>query len=177
MLYPQQNYFVHFNAEQNLLLSNYCYAITQAIGGAIVVTGEKGVSLLNPDTGTLRSVELETALPLSGFNYGCGILTCRNGEIFFGGVNGLATCFEHELHLPPKEYKLYFSSLWVNNEEVVPNAEDGIMDKVLPFLDSVRLKYYQNNLRFAFTSNNYIETITETKREYMLEGFDTKWQN
>lgn len=176
MLYPQQNYFVHFNAEQNLLLSNYCYAITQAIGGAIVVTGEKGVSLLNPDTGTLRSVELETALPLSGFNYGCGILTCRNGEIFFGGVNGLATCFEHELHLPPKEYKLYFSSLWVNNEEVVPNAEDGIMDKVLPFLDSVRLKYYQNNLRFAFTSNNYIETITETKREYMLEGFDTKWQ-
>lgn len=175
MLYPEQNYFVHFNAEQNLLLSNYCYSITQSIEGDMIISGDKGISLLDPDTRTLRSVELETALPLSGFNYGCGILTCRNGEIFFGGVNGLATCFEQDLYLTPKDYQLYFSSLSVNNEEVVPNAQDGIIDKALPYMKYVKLKHYQNNLKFAFTSNNYIKSITETKREYMLSGFDDKW--
>jgi signal transduction histidine kinase/ligand-binding sensor domain-containing protein/DNA-binding response OmpR family regulator len=175
MLSPGSGQFVHFTAEQNLLQSNYCYEIAQSSEGYLIITGDKGLSLLDPDKRILRSVELELALPLSGLNYGCGILTCRNGEVFVGGVNGLATYFEQDLHLAPKEYQLYFSSLWVNNEEVVPNAPDGIIDKALPYMDHIRLKSYQNNLRFSFTSNNYIETITETGREYRLSGFDDKW--
>lgn len=54
-------------------------------------------------------MELGTALPLTGINIGCGILVCKNGEIFVGSSNGMATFFEQQLFNSAKDYQLYFS--------------------------------------------------------------------
>ena len=167
--------FTGFTSVNSELLSDYCYDIVQSKQGYLVISGDKGLSFFNPDQSIFKTVYLKTALPISGINTGCGMLVCQNGEIFVGGIDGLTTFFEYELFSPAKDYKLYFSALYINNERAYPNDSKGVLNEALPFTEQIILKHKQNNLIFTFASNNYINTLRTTDYEYMLEGFDEKW--
>lgn len=167
--------FIRYSAENNLLQSNYCYEVSQSIQGFLIITGDKGLSLLDPDKMSYRPVGLETALPISGINSGCGLLVCKNGEVFVGGVNGMTSFFEESFHTPPKDHELYFSSLSVNNEPIYAYSSGGIINESLPYCSEINLKHNQNNLIISFASNSYTRTSTKLECEYMLEGYDGKW--
>lgn len=167
--------FTGYTAENDLLQSNYCYNIAESVQGYLIISGDKGLTFLNPDRKIVRAVDLETALPISGINNGCGLLVCRNGEIFTGGIDGVTSFFEQELLSSAKEYRLYFSGLHINNEVVYPNDHNNVLTEALPYTKRIELNHRQNNLIFSFTSNNYINTLKKTAYEYKLEGFDTKW--
>lgn len=171
----KENSFIRYSANQSLLQSDYCYDIVQTKMGSLLVSGEKGLSILSPDKKKNQAIELGTALPISGINYGCGMFVCEDGEIFVGGVNGLTSFWEESLFLPPKEYNLYFTSLSVNNEVVHPDSSSKILRESLPYIKKIELKHNQNNLIFTFTSNNYVGTLETPVYEYQMEGLDTKW--
>ena len=90
---------------------DYCYELTLSTLDQLVITGDKGITFFDPDQNLFKVVELGTALPLTGINIGCGILVCKNGEIFVGSSNGMATFFEQQLFNSAKDYQLYFSCL------------------------------------------------------------------
>lgn len=167
--------FTGYTTENSMILSNYCYDIKESTQGYLVVSGDKGLSFFDPDLQLFKVVELGTALPIGGINKGCGLLVCKNGEILVGGIDGLSTFFEQDLFSPAKEYQLYFSELYINNELVHPNDHTKALPEALPYTKEINLKHNQNNLIIAFNSNNYINTLKETSYEYMLEGFDNKW--
>ena len=166
--------FIGYTTENSFIASNYCYELTLSTLDQLVITGDKGI-IFDPDQNLFKVVELGTALPLSGINIGCGILVCKNGEIFVGGSNGMATFFEQQLFNSTKDYQLYFSDLFINNEQVSPGDPDKVLTAALPFTRKIELAYNQNNLIFTFTSNNYVNTLKKASYEYMLEGFDKKW--
>lgn len=87
----------------------------------------------------------------------------------------MATFFEQQLFNSTKDYQLYFSDLFINNEQVSPGDPDKVLTAALPFTRKIELAYNQNNLIFTFTSNNYVNTLKKASYEYMLEGFDKKW--
>ena len=95
-------------------------------------------------------VELGTALPVSGINKGCGLLVCRNGEIFVGGIDGVSTFFEQDLFRPAKDYQLYFSDLYINNEIVRPGDRTHILSEALPYTPEIDLNHKHNNLIVTF---------------------------
>ena len=167
--------FTGYSVENDLLRSNYCYDIVQSIQGYLIISGDKGLSFLNPDKKILKAAELGTALPISGINDGCGMLVCRNGEIFVGGTDGATSFFEQDLFLKSKDYKLYFSELFINNELVHPEGPAKAINQSLPYTTNIVLNHNQNNLTISFASNNYVNTLSKTTYEYMLEGFDEKW--
>lgn len=167
--------YTGYTAEKDLLQSNYCYNISQSTQGYLIITGNKGVTFFNPYRNLVKAVELNTGLPISGINEGCGLLVCRNGEIFIGGTNGATSFFEQELFAAAKDYRLYFSGLAINNEPVTPESHPGVLSRAMPFTRQIELNHKQNNLIFTFTSNNYINTLKKTAYEYKLEGFDKKW--
>ncbi len=171
----ETNSFVKYSAEQNLLQSNYCYDIVQTKKGSLLISGDKGISILSPDKQKLEVIELGIALPISGINYGCGMFVCQDGEIFIGGVDGLTSFHEESLFLSKKKYKLYFSSLSVNNELVHPGPSSKVLKEALPYTEKITLKYNQNNLIFTFTTNNYVSSLETPVYEYKMEGFDEKW--
>ena len=166
--------FISFTAEKNMLLSNYCYDIVQTEQDELVILSDKGLSFLNVEDGKLRTIHRE-ALFLSSINYGCGLLVCRNGEIFAGGNGGLISFFEQEVFNKNKEYDLFFSSLSVNEVKVTPLDKTKILRQALPFTNKIILNHHQDNLNITFASNNYIHTRTKEQYEYFLEGFDDKW--
>lgn len=171
----KNNSFKGYTTENSMILSNYCYEIEESQQGYLIISGDKGLSFFDPEQSMFKVVELGTALPVSGINKGCGLLVCKNGEIFVGGIDGLSTFFEQDLFRPSKDYQLYFSDLYINNEPVYPKDQSRILSEALPYTQEIHLNHNQNNLILNFNSNNYINTLKETAYEYKLEGFDTKW--
>ena len=167
--------FIGYTTENSFIASDYCYELTLSPLDQLVITGDKGITFFDPDQNLFKVVELGTALPLTGINIGCGILVCKNGEIFVGSSNGMATFFEQQLFNSAKDYQLYFSDLFINNEQVSPGDHNKVLATALPFTREIELAYNQNNLIFTFTSNNYVNTLKKASYEYMLEGFDKKW--
>ncbi len=167
--------FIGYTTENSFIASDYCYELTLSTLDQLVITGDKGITFFDPDQNLFKVVELGTALPLTGINIGCGILVCKNGEIFVGSSNGMATFFEQQLFNSAKDYQLYFSDLFINNEQVSPGDHNKVLATALPFTREIELAYNQNNLIFTFTSNNYVNTLKKAPYEYMLEGFDKKW--
>ncbi|WP_293674587.1 two-component regulator propeller domain-containing protein [uncultured Parabacteroides sp.] len=171
----KDNRFTGYTTENSFIASNYCYELALSTIDQLVITGDKGITFFDPDQNLFRVVELGTALPLSGINIGCGILVCKNGEIFVGGSNGMATFFEQQLFNSTKDYQLYFSDLYINNDLVTPGNPDKVLNAALPYTQDIELAYNQNNLIFTFTSNNYVNTLKKAAYEYRLEGFDKRW--
>lgn len=167
--------FIGYTTENSFIASDYCYELTLSTLDQLVITGDKGITFFDPDQNLFKVVELGTALPLTGINIGCGILVCKNGEIFVGSSNGMATFFEQQLFNSAKDYQLYFSDLFINYEQVSPGDHNKVLATALPFTREIELAYNQNNLIFTFTSNNYVNTLKKASYEYMLEGFDKKW--
>lgn len=170
-----KNQFIGYTTENSFIASNYCYELALSTIDQLVITGDKGITFFDPDQNLFKVVELGTALPLSGINTGCGILVCRNGEIFVGSSNGMATFFEQQLFNSTKDYQLFFSDLYINNEPVIANDHNKVLNTALPYTREIELAHNQNNLILTFTSNNYVNTLKKAAYEYMLEGFDKKW--
>jgi len=166
--------FISYTTEKNMLLSNYCYDIVQSEQDELIILSDKGISLLNVDEKKLRTINQDILL-LSAINYGCGLLACRNGEIFAGGNGGLISFFEQEIYKINKSYDLYFSTLSVNEVKVTPSDKTKILQQALPFTNKIVLNHTQDNLNITFASNNYINTFTKEQYEYYLDGFDDKW--
>ena len=120
-------------------------------------------------------MELGQALPLNGINAGCGVLVCCNGEIFVGGTNGVTTFFEQQLMNQGKEYQLYFSELYINNEIVRPNDKTQVLQRALPYTQHLELRHNQNDIAVRFATNNYITPLQRPVYEYQLKGFDEQW--
>lgn len=167
--------FTRYATDNDLLQSNYCYDIVQSNQGYLIISGDKGLSFLYPERKTLRAAELGTALPISAINDGCGMLVCRNGEVFVGGTDGATSFYEEALFAASKDYRLYFSELYVNNELIHPLGKIKSIHESFPYLKKIVLKHNQNNVTITFASNNYISTLNRATYEYRLEGNSDQW--
>ncbi|MDR1981240.1 MAG: response regulator [Tannerellaceae bacterium] len=160
----------------NLLLKNiYCYDMADSRHGDVLISSDKGLIFYHPESNEVKTIDLNTALPISGINMGCGLLVCQNGEVFVGGIDGAVSFFEQELSWSPLDYTLYFSDLSINNETVYPGDPTRVLEEAVPYTSEIVLPHNRNNLKISFTTNNYVNTLNKNMYEYKLEGFDEKW--
>ncbi|SFS89676.1 Signal transduction histidine kinase [Porphyromonadaceae bacterium NLAE-zl-C104] len=167
--------FTSYTVSSGHLMSNYCYNIAQTKSGNLLITGDKGVTFFNPQQETSRFVRLGVPLPITSITEGCGVLICNDDEIFIGGADGLTSFKEAELDLPKKEYTLYFSDIYIHNEQLSPGDNSHVLSQALPFTDKINLAYNQNNIVINFASTNYVDIQRNNEYEYMLQGFDAGW--
>lgn len=171
-----------YNEQQNnfapcpTVHARYCYNILTTPQNYLAIQCEHGLIISHPRTGEMKLIDVERQLHLSGFNDGCGMLLCSDGEMYVGGVNGMTSFMNTDLSVPSSQYELYFSSLMVDNQVVKAGAPDGILSTSLPFARKIDLNHNKNKFSISFTSNNYVDDATNRKiYEYMLEGLDEKW--
>ena len=166
--------FIGYTAEQGMLQSNYCYDIARTEQNELIISGDKGLSVLNIEQKRLRVIDLN-ALLFAGINKGCGLLVCSNGEAFAAGIGGMTSFFDQEVLSINKDYDLYFSSLFINEEKISPDDKTKILNKTLPYTDKIVLSHKQNNLDISFASNSYINNHSRIQYEHKIEGFNDKW--
>jgi signal transduction histidine kinase/ligand-binding sensor domain-containing protein/CheY-like chemotaxis protein len=171
---PDNEVFVRYSSIQNGLMSDFIYDITETTYGYLVLLTNKGVNIFDPESNRSQFLDKNRGLPLDMINVGCGIYAAGNGEVFVGGINGMASFFENQITPVPKEYNLFFSELRINNELIKPGAPDDILRWSLPYLDNIKLKYRQNNFSVKFAVSNFIKA-NKTAYEYKLSGLDDRW--
>lgn len=102
--------------------------------GYLAISNDHGLLIYHPQTKEKQLIDVES-LHLSAINEGCGLLICRNGETFVGGIEGMSSFMNSSLQKIAPNYNLYFSSLVVNNRVISVGTDDGILKMLYPLSD------------------------------------------
>lgn len=104
-------------------------------------------------------------------------LKTSNGELIFGGVDGINIFYPEKIINEMEDPDLVFLNLKIFNETVVPNQTINnriLIEKPLNKTDEIVLNYSENFFSIEFAVLNYISS-DKNKYRYRLFGFDENW--
>ena len=169
---PQSHSFKVYNTQNNSLPNNYCYYIQESpISHKLLLLLNRGLSIFNPETET---VEQTYRLFQQSYSQGSTLYIAKDGTIYIGGTNGLASLPEQYLYTTPDEGKLCFEKLLIFNQEVLPDDATGILKQTLARTSDIRLKHNQNNITVTFSTFSYL-LERDHIFEYYFENLDNHW--
>ncbi|MBV5343539.1 hybrid sensor histidine kinase/response regulator, partial [bacterium] len=82
--------------------------------------------------------------------------------------------FENQIAPIPKDYNLFFSELYINDELITPTNSNNVLEFTLPYQQEIELTNNQNYFTIKFAASNYIKA-NKIVYEYKLEGLTDKW--
>lgn len=169
---PQNHSFHVYNTQNHSLPNNYCYYIRESpLNHKLLLLHNKGLSVFNPQT---EAVEQTYHLFQQNYSQGSTLYLSREGTLYIGGANGLASLPEAYLYSSPREERLCFEKLLIFNREVLPDDAGGILHETLARTPGIRLKHDQNHVTVTFSSFNYLSERNKVY-EYCFENLDKEW--
>jgi DNA-binding response OmpR family regulator/ligand-binding sensor domain-containing protein len=171
--HPAADTFHVFNEEKHNLLSNICYNVAFSPENQLIITSNKGITLMNiaPDNTVYSSyhIRINQSSPLTAFIGECGLyVSAGENRIYAGCLYGLF-CFSGSdavsVYAP---YSLYLSSLQIND------GKSSLVKKDLSRTHEIVLPYNKNTFSLKFASSDYLASRTSSY-EYMLEGLGDYW--
>ena len=172
---PKKDDFENYSSATHHFPSDFINGLVESRFGNIWVSTSKGLVLLDVEHNRSYNYNYNNGFPLEELNHGSIYLT-SDGELFVGGINGLISFWEEDLLTISTDYSILFTSLYVNNREVVPGDDSKLLKKDLPFTESITLKPHQNIITVNYSSCNYVHSI-QNRYEHQLENFDPEWIN
>ena len=171
---PEKNQFYNLQTGKDGLLSNYCYDLAISKSRDVLILTNKGLSIYQISTNTFKNIRLQDGVPITAINDGNKIFVASDGEIFWGGINGLVSFHEEQIINVRKPFTIHFSELEVNNKKVMPNDKTGILKNSMFFTSQVSFKHTDTNIAIYFATSNYIK-INACEYEYKVDGLSDKW--
>jgi signal transduction histidine kinase/ligand-binding sensor domain-containing protein/DNA-binding response OmpR family regulator len=170
---PKKNGFTNYSTSSHRLPSDFIYGIQESRYGNLWVSTSKGLVRFDVENNRAYNYQQINGFPLEELNDGSLCLT-SDGEVFIGGINGFISFNEEQLLKESSDFSILFTKLEVNNKEVIPGDDNDILQKDLPFTESITLKPNHNIFTISYSSCNYISS-NQSRYEYQLENFDDKW--
>ena len=170
--------------ESDGLPSNRVFRIEEDKNSNLWISTKNGLSKLivkksaGKDSLTFQFVNYGMSDGLQGreFNETASCAT-KEGELWFGGPDGLNTFYPPELTEDSTSTKLIISGIRIDNE-AVKNGDSlngrVLLDKPIFNTDRIVLKYIENSFTIDFVALNYFFP-DKNKYSYTLEGFTDKW--
>ncbi len=172
---PGKNSFIHFTKEDGLP-DNAIYCILEDERGNLWVSTNKGISKFNPKTEEFKNYDMKDGLQSNEFNCGAGY-RCKDGEMFFGGVNGFNAFFPDSIKdnqdIPP----IVITDFQISNKTVpIGKMADGrsILDQPITETNEIVLSHKENVFSFEFSALNYLHP-EKNQYAFMMEGLDDDW--
>ncbi len=136
-------------------------------GDNVWLSTNNGIYNFNPNTSKKgRAYFVEDGIQGNEFNQ-ASVLQLSNGEILFGGTNGITKFNPNQLTKNNYNAPIVLTKVKLFGEELVTKKKPE-------FIRSLTLDYNQNFLSFEFTGLNYV--LAENNRfQYKLEGLDQEW--
>lgn len=172
---PSDGFKACYNQEQGQLLTNNSFRVLVTPMGRLLVTSNRGITLLDMKTGKGSHTLLGAYSPLQRLNLNCGVyISPVDSMIFIGGVGGMIAIKEVDFLSKKTPYEILFNNLSVNNMSVQPSDSSGILRKSIFYTTGFTLSHDQNNLILGFTSTDY-RNLENNMFEYKMEGLDKQW--
>lgn len=123
-----------------------------------------GLSRFNFTSHQFKNFDMSDGLLGNEFNYG-SFLKLKNGDLMFGGENGINFFNPNSIVENAFIPTVYISSILVNNKLFLEKNEPE---------NEIELKYNQNDFSFNFVALSYSQP-NKNLYAYKLEGFDKDW--
>jgi len=126
-----------------------------------------------PATYTITTFTAAKGLQDNEFNTQA-FFKAANGELLFGGVNGLNRFFPEDVHSDTSRSPVFIVGIEVNHKKVTHNGSGGLLPAPLEYLREFHLSYDQNNLSFEFAVLDFTDPA-QNRYRYRLVGLDADW--
>ncbi len=167
LYHPETDSFTYY-LEKDGLPNGVVYGILEDDLGRLWMSTNLGISRFDPETGTFRNFDAGDGLQSNEFNssaYAKG----RDGEFYFGGINGLTVFHPASITDNPYLPQITLTAL-TQDDQPIPLASS------VEIAQDVTLEWPQNSLEFEFAALSFNQP-DKNRYAYMLEGFDTNWHS
>lgn len=157
------------------LNTDFIKGIAEDESGNFWISTNRGLTRFHPDN--LSFKKFNTADGLQGMEFEANaFLKARNGELFFGGINGFNSFFPKEIitnkFIPP----VYLTGFQVFNNPILPGTKGSPLDKDISFAKKIKLDHDQSTFSFSFAGLNYVAS-ENNNYAYKLDGFEENWND
>ncbi|MGB7439802.1 MAG: two-component regulator propeller domain-containing protein, partial [Coleofasciculaceae cyanobacterium] len=158
--------FTHYTVRDGLPNNSVVGILNDDAGNLWLSTG-KGLSKFNPDKETFRNYDARDGLHGNEFDGIKAYAKAKDGEMFFGGLNGITSFYPEQItdnpHIPP----ILITDFRIFDQEVK-------LDTAISQAQELKLSYKDNFFSFKFAALDYANP-GKNQYAYKLEGFDKDW--
>jgi len=149
--------------EQYGINDGLIFGILPGIDGNIWLTTPNGLSRVNPTDMQFKNITIprNNILDMGGHSQGL------NGTLLVGGTNGFTIFNPNDIKTNTYPPEVVFTDIKINNQ---PTS----FEKNISELDTIDLRYDQNNITFEFSALEFTNSKIN-KYKYNLEGFNDEW--
>ncbi|WP_109830638.1 hybrid sensor histidine kinase/response regulator transcription factor [Reichenbachiella versicolor] len=155
------------------LPNNSIRSIEQDNEGSLWIGTNNGLSKFVFDSLLFKNYYEEDGLQSNEF-FPTASFKSFNGQLHFGGKNGLTSFFPIQIRDNTFKPPVFLSQFKLFGKEVLPGDELGILDKHLAATTDLILNHDQNFFSISFTGLNYINPLRNNYR-IKLDGFRDEW--
>jgi GAF domain-containing protein/ligand-binding sensor domain-containing protein len=170
--------------DEDGLPNNVVYSILPDDSGRLWLSTNKGLARFDPEAETFENYTSEDGLQSNEFNYGAQ-LRAPDGELFFGGVDGINAFYPQEIRPNPYVPPMVITDIQLGPPQPPPGGgvpdsttsgagEATIRDGSPHLTDQITLSHRDRILFVEFAALHY--ALPERNQyAYLMEGFDRDW--
>ncbi len=160
--------FTNYSTEDGLPNNIIC-GLLKDDAGSLWISTINGLSRLDTSTGVFTNYGISNGLLVNIFNYQSQC-KAQNGELFFGGINGLVSFFPGEILVTDK-----IAPTVLIKEFTLFNTHNPILcNEAIEDLKEINLTYSDNSFKISFVAIDY-RAPENNVYAYKLDGFDDEW--
>ena len=153
------------------LPSSAIQCILEDKAGRLWLSSKKGISRFDPQTGIFRNYDVSDGLQSNDFGKAC--YQGADGEMFFGGSNGLNAFFPERIRDDPYLPPVVITRFKIFNKPV-PIGAKSVLTRAISYVDSLTLPYADSVFSLEFAALSYANPQNNRYR-YKLEGLEPAW--
>ena len=157
--------FTYYSQEHGLP-GNLIYSIQRDKSNGMWFATGNGLCRFDSASNTFHAYSVEDGMQSQEFNLRASFVS-QDGEVFFGGMNGLNAFYPDSLRSNPHIPEIAFTTAY--------KIKKGVKETInLETSNRIVLPYYENSLTFEFSA---LEFTNPARNRYMyrLEGIDDDW--
>lgn len=155
------------------LPNNIVYGILEDSFRNLWLSTGNGLSFLIPDIMKFRNYTVADGLQSNQFTQYAYCRT-RNGQMYFGGINGITVFYPEQLTDNPYAPPVRITGLRIFNNQIRPDDNTGIINECIENVRQITLNSKQSVFSIDFVVSNYVSGVHNTFA-YKLEGYDRDW--
>ena len=142
----------------------------------IWVSTYSGISKYSIENNSFVSYFASDGLQGNEFKKGAHFMA-DDGEIFFGGTNGITSFYPHEMQPDERNLQVYITAFYLFDKKVTAGQKSGkkaIIDELILDASQINLRSSDNMFSFEFSTLEYGYSAA-TRFRYRMENFDNTW--
>ncbi|MBQ8046866.1 MAG: response regulator [Prevotella sp.] len=151
------------------------YQIVEDTKGLLWMSTNEGLVCYNPQTTSTHLYTTANGLLDNNFNYSSS-LHASDGTIYMGSLSGFVAFSPESFGDVASMPTIVATELLINNVVVDNFSKNSPLEESISFTKKIVLSHSQNSFSLRVVMLSFNEGMS-TPLEYMLEGFDNRWQS